>query len=292
MKTDPDVRPRSRSRKVVTFLAKLTLGVCLMFIGLLTACQSSLIYFPRPYEAGEVTTWSKGGGATLIDYRTEDGPQQAYLLSTTAKPEHLWFVCGGNGTVALEWSDWIRKHGPPGDAWLLVDMPGYGACGGSPSPRSIRRTVKAVVPAAAEALHWSPGEAQSRLRFFGHSLGCAICLEAAREYDIREGVLLSPFTSTMDMARAVTGLPLGWLVWHRFDNLARLREIEAKGRGRIFILHGQADEVIPVRMSRELAAAAPHTVQLIEVPGGHHNTLQEIAIPQIEKALKDARDAP
>lgn len=231
----------------------------------------------------------KKSGTQVIDYQTSDGKQQAFLLSRSPKPERLWVVCGGNGTVALDWSDWLREHGPKQDAWLLVDMPGYGACEGKPSPWTIRRSLKTLIPTVTRSLGWSAADAHERLRFFGHSLGGGVCLMAAQEFDIRKGVLLAPFTSTMDMSREVLGVPLGFLLWHRFDNEARLKEIEAKGGGRVYILHGHDDEVIPVRMSRQMAAELPMTVHFTEVPDAHHNTIQEIAIPEIVRALDSAR---
>ncbi len=259
-------------------------------LGLLAGCQSKLIYFPRPYGAGDVANWDAEPGTRVIDYTTAQGKQQAYLLSKTAKPEHLWLVCGGNGTLALEWSDWLREHGPEQDAWLLMDMPGYGGCAGKPSPGTIRNNLKAVVPAGMEALGWSLPADQKRLRFFGHSLGAAVCLEGAKEYDIRRGVLLAPFTSTMDMTEAMFNVNLGWLVWHRFDNRARLQEMAEKGGAGVFILHGADDEAIPVRMSRELAEKTPSVVRYTEIPGGRHNTLQDVAPDQIRAALQKARE--
>ncbi|BCU78802.1 alpha/beta hydrolase [Luteolibacter sp. LG18] len=278
-------------RFLLKLLKLISCGVLLLLLGL-TGCQSSFIYFPRPYPPTRVSHWSKESGNKILDYQTSDGPQQAYLIQRTPRPQHLWIVCGGNGTVALDWSDWLREHGPRDDAWLLVDMPGYGACAGSPSPRSIRRSLRAVVPTAMNSLGWSLPADQGKLRFFGHSLGNAVCLMAAKEYGIRRGVLMSPFTSTMDMTRVVTGVPLGFLLWHRYDNLARLREIEAAGSGKVVILHGAEDEVIPVSMGRTLATAAPNTAQFVEIPGGHHNDLSELAPETLEKALETAREAP
>lgn len=274
-------------------LLRLTLKSCLvgllLALALLTGCQSRLIYFPRPYGPSEVSDWRKEPGTKVIDYQTSEGNQQAFLLSQNPKPERLWVVCGGNGTVALDWSDWLREHGPKQDAWLLVDMPGYGACEGEPSPWTIRRSLKTLIPTVTGSLGWSASDAHERLRFFGHSLGGGVCLMAAQEFDIRKGVLLAPFTSTMDMSREVLGVPLGFLLWHRFDNEARLKEIDARGKGQVFILHGSADEVIPVRMSRQMASALPSTVHFTEIPNARHNTIQEIAIPEIESALEAAR---
>lgn len=258
----------------------------------LSGCQSKFIYFPRPYAANEVDRWAKRPTHQVIDYHTSDGPQKAYLLKWSPNPEHLWIVCGGNGTVALDWSDWISEHGSRADAWLLMDMPGYGANTGSPSPWSIRRSLKAVVPTAMESLHWSLPADRGKLRFFGHSLGSAVCLMAAKEYDIRQGVLMSPFTSTMDMTKEVIGVPIGFILWHRYDNVSRLREIEAAGSGRVVIVHGSDDEIIPVRMARELAAAVPTTVRAVEVRGGHHNDLSETAPEIVEEALKSTREGP
>jgi len=273
-------------RRISIFVLVPILGA----LALLTGCQSKLIYFPRPYGPDHVTRWDAESGTTVVKYSTTEGKQQAYLLSPVPRPERLWLVVGGNGTLALDWSDWLRENGPRQDAWLLIDIPGYGACEGKPSPAAIRRNLQAVVPAAMESLQWSLPADQPKLRFFGHSLGSAVALMAAEEYDVRRGVLLTPFTSSMDMTKAMFGVDLGFLVWHRFDNRARLRELERRGSAGVFILHGSDDEAIPVAMSRELAKEFPGVVRYTEIPGGRHNTLQDISPEAIRAAMEKARE--
>jgi len=259
----------------------------LALLGLITGCQSKLIYFPRPYGPGTTARWEQETRGKTIDFTTSQGKQRAFLQGDLKSPENLWIVCGGNGTVALDWSDWLKVHGPPHDAWLLVDFPGYGDCQGSPSPARIRENLKAAVPLACEKIGWPENPDPKRLRFFGHSLGGAACLLAASEFGIQRGVLIAPFTSTMDMSRKVTGLPIGFLVWHRFDNSSRLAELTARGPGRVVILHGTDDEVIPVSMSRTLAAEQKNIVTLREIPGGRHNTIQERNADDVANALKE-----
>jgi uncharacterized protein len=256
---------------------------------LLAGCQGNLIYFPRPYGQDHVTRWDSEPGTRVIDYTTSQGRQQAYLLSKTEKPERLWLVCGGNGTLALEWSDWLREHGPEQDAWLLVDIPGYGACCGTPRVGTIRNSLKGAVPAGMEALGWSLPADRNKLRFFGHSLGAAVSLMGAEEFDIRRGVILTPFTSSMDMTKAMFGVDLGFIVWHRFDNLEQLKKMERKGEAEVFVLHGSDDEAIPVEMSRKLAAEVPGVVRYTEIPAGRHNNLQDIAPETVRQALLEAR---
>jgi pimeloyl-ACP methyl ester carboxylesterase len=252
----------------VLVLLALIAGVPFAFIA---GCQSKLLYYPRPYAAGTTDEWRQKTAGRPVDFTTSQGRQRAFLQGNLKSPRNLWIVCGGNGTVALDWSDWLASHAPAEDAWLLVDFPGYGDCEGKPSPGHIRESLRAVVPLAAESVGLSAKPDASRLRFFGHSLGAAASLIAATEFEIRQGVLLSPFTSTMEMGRLVTGLPVGFLVTHRFDNEARLDEIIARGPARIVILHGTDDEVIPVEMSRKLARGREKTVSLIEVQGAYHN---------------------
>jgi pimeloyl-ACP methyl ester carboxylesterase len=287
------MNPSRPSRSfALRFLARLLAVAALLALvplGLFTSCQSKLIYFPRPYPDEVPAQWAAETKGKAIDYTTSQGAQRAWLLGNRKSPEHLWIVCGGNGTLALEWSPWLRAHAPGDDAWLLVDFPGYGDCKGSPSPGRIRESFNQVLPAATGELGWSLPADSNKLRFFGHSLGAAAVLIAASDHHIQQGVLLAPFTSTMDMAREVVGLPVGFLVWHRFDNRARLADLTARGPAKVIILHGTHDEVIPVAMGRELAAGQPGTATLREIRGGRHNDVQERAQPELTRALEEVR---
>jgi pimeloyl-ACP methyl ester carboxylesterase len=252
----------------------------------IAACQSKLIYYPRPYPPSTVEGWQKRSHGKPIDFTTSQGKQRAFLQGDLTSPRNLWIVCGGNGTVALDWSAWISMQAPSEDAWLLVDFPGYGSCEGSPSPGNIRESFRTVIPLAAESVGLTKSPDPSRLRVFGHSLGSAACLIAATEFDIRKGVLVSPFTSTMEMSRMLIGVPLGFLVTHRYDNTARLDELIARGPTRYTIVHGTADEIIPVQMARSLAQGRENSVQLIEIPSGLHNNIADAHPKSLVQALR------
>jgi pimeloyl-ACP methyl ester carboxylesterase len=94
----------------------------------------------------------------------------------------------------------------------------------------------------------------------------------------------------MDMASEMIGLPVGFLVIHRFNNEARLAELAARGPGEVIILHGSDDEVIPVSMSHKLAGERKDIVRFTEIPGGRHNTIQEQAADQVAAALREIAD--
>ncbi len=227
MKSEIKTRPAfwRWTRRIV----RLAMIVCFVPLILLVGCQSKLIYMPRPYGGDTVAIWQKVTGGRLIDYQTSQGKQRAFLQGNLKSPRNLWIVCGGNGTLALDWADWLETYAPKEDAWLLVDFPGYGDCKGDPGPGTIAENLKTAVPLAAKELGWPAVPDPRKMRIFGHSLGAAACLMAATEFKIQRGVLIAPFTSTMDMTRELIGVPLGFLVWHRFDNEATAQGASGKG---------------------------------------------------------------
>ena len=258
----------------------------------LVACQSKMIYLPRPYPGNPPMlpeSFLKAGGRE-IEIRTGEGRQVGWLrLPAGGKPERFWIVCGGNGTLALELAGHFPESDATRDAWLFFDYPGYGYCQGKPSPMTIGESLRAVVPAALAECGMTPEDLPERGIVLGHSLGAAVALMAADAFEIRRAVLISPFTSTPDMARKMLGLPVGWLVTHRFDNRAMLDCLVERG-GRAWIIHGKADRIIPVTMGRELAAAHPDKIRFFEIPNAGHNDIFQRADSEFHTATAEARN--
>jgi pimeloyl-ACP methyl ester carboxylesterase len=126
----------------------------------------------------------------------------------------------------------------------------------------------------------------------GHSLGAAAALMAAEDLNARRGVLISPFTSMTDMGRIVLGWPLCHLNLHRFDNRKTLRRVVTHPEARFVIFHGAEDEVIPVRMGRELAAAHPQAVTFHEIPAAHHNDILALMQARIGRSMVELAPPP
>lgn len=249
--------------------------------------QSKLIYHPKAYQV-ESETMLRAASGVRIHFQTSQGAQTAYYIPPRTPapglPPTLWLGVAGNASLALDWL-WFTAGWDARFAYLLVDYPGYGECAGKPTPERIRESGTAAVAALAQHLQTTQAELQPRLAVLGHSLGCAAALMAADDLDIRRGVLLSPFTTMTDMGRIVLGWPLCYLNRHRFDNRKTLGRVAARTGAQFEIFHGTEDEVIPLRMGRELAAAHPQTVKFHAVPGGHHNDLLALIAPEIGQAM-------
>jgi hypothetical protein len=258
----------------------------------LVGCQHKIIYFPRPYDPVVPRAFVSDGGQA-IEVKTGQGPQTAWLRLPKSLPaKRLWIVCAGNASLALEMRDVIEPNLARDDAVLYFDYPGYGACQGSANPARLRESLKAILPIAVKACGIPEGEIPDRVVVFGHSLGAAVGLIAAGEFGLKRAVLVSPFSSSMDMAEVMFGLPLGFIVTHRFDNRKAMAELAARG-GKAWIIHGQDDDIIPASMGSELAAIGKEAVRLLILPGAGHNDIFEVAPHAFSEAMREVvKDQP
>lgn len=270
---------RQRLIRGATLFAIVPIGVvCLS----LAACQGRLIYPAQRYAQ---VMWERiPPTCEALRYETGEGKQVSFYQHPRSggEPKRLWLVCGGNGSVALAWHDLLQTAPDAEAGFLLLDYPGYGFSEGSCTPGRILAASEAAVDALGTRLALPRAELDRRLGVFGHSLGAAAALQYAARHPVRRVVLAAPFTTMADMANRQFFWPLGWLVWHRFDNEARLDEVLARpDPPPVTILHGDLDSLIPSSMGRSLADAHPQAVTFRLVPGADHDDVAMDAIREL-----------
>ncbi len=255
-------------------------------VGLLVASvaawylQGYMIYHPRPYAPVVLAAFPPS--LVEIAYDTAQGPQHAFYLppygGPTNAPEALWVLFHGNASLALEWLVHLRPVPRTHTGFLFIDYPGYGKCAG----RSARDAIIASFEAALHTLQQRhpavrPAVEQS-LNVLGFSLGAAVALELATRHPTQHVVLLAPFTSMHDIASSIVVWPITALLRERFDNTHALKVL-AQGSvpPAVIIVHGDADEVVPVAMGRALAQTFPAMITYHELPGASHSILERAA---------------
>src|SRR5882724_1082666 len=183
--------------------------VVLMVPSFLFFRQHAMIYHPRPYDSRYGVKLPSNG--IEINYAVSAGKCSAfYIPSREVFPKRLWIAFCGNGSLALDWLANILVNYPVnGDAFLLVDYPGYGKNSGYATIDSTRATAEGAVSALACRLH--ADEAQPRLCVIGHSLGCAAALDFAAHHRVDQIVLAAPFTSLRDEAATIAGRQIAGL---------------------------------------------------------------------------------
>jgi pimeloyl-ACP methyl ester carboxylesterase len=124
------------------------------------------------------------------------------------------------------------------------------------------------------------------LNAIGHSWGTAVALDFATRHVVQRIVLISVFTTPREEAAVVVGGLLSHLLVENYDNRACLRELSPRpSPPRVFIFQGTEDNIIPIRMSRELAGSFPAIVSFQPVAGGDHISVIAKAAREILAAI-------
>ena len=289
---------RTLLRRVLRSALRIVVGVILLGVGALFLFQDRLLWHPRPYARGEIENFSRP--LEPLIFRTAEGSQTAFYAPPRGEgrplPSSLWVLFAGNGSLVLDWDDIVRdRTTDPGEAFLLIDYPGFGRCEGHASPVTIRANVAGAMDALAQrlgqvdraAMEHALSKDGRRLATMGQSMGTGVALEfAALHPAISRVILVSPYTSLRDASRGTVGWPLCWLVIGNFDNRARLDELARRSTPPpVVIFHGDSDTLVPQWMGRALAAAHPVFTRMISVPGADHNDTAYLARDEIRAAL-------
>ena len=208
-----------------------------------------------------------GGATALADpeairFRTSDGLvlRAVYRPARDGQPTIVFFH--GNGDTIAGSRVATQAFARAGYGLLLPEYRGYAGNPGSPSEDGLYKDGRA-------ALQWLMGHGVERpqIIIMGNSLGSGVATEMALEHRVAALVLVSGFTSMVDVVQThLPFVPAGLLVRDRFENARKLARIGCP----TLILHGDADTLIPAAQGAALAAASGHA-QLDILPGKGHD---------------------
>jgi pimeloyl-ACP methyl ester carboxylesterase len=145
-------------------------------------------------------------------------------------------------------------------------------------PRELNETSNGALAALAQDLFIPLAELRQDLRLVGHSFGCGAALFfAAASPEVKRVALLAPFVALKQAAWQRFGI-LSWIIpkTDTMDNAAWLAQLfQRSPRPAVLILHGTADNTLPISGSRELAAPYPEWVEFHALPDVGHFDLPD-----------------
>jgi pimeloyl-ACP methyl ester carboxylesterase len=231
------------------------------YLGLAFILQRSVL-FPRPAPPGRSP--AEGRPDVEVAWVGSDRAVEAWYLSpmsaVTAGPAPVLVFTHGNGELIDYWLDEFEIVRSWGLGVLLVEYPGYGRSGGSPSEDSITRTMADAYDYLVSRPDVDPG----RIVAYGRSVGGGAACALIRDRPVAALILESSFSSVRRMARR-HGL-FGPLVRDPFDNLSAVSEFE----GPVLVIHGRSDRLIPPEHGEALAERAP-SGELVLFDCGHND---------------------
>lgn len=246
--------------------------------GLAAAAQKRLVY---PAPAQVVEPHARGAELWRIPGRHGRTVYALYAPAPPGAPTIVHFH--GNGEQLSDQAPLVRAFSGAGLGACAVEYPGYGLSRkNTPDEHAIYEDAETALEHLALL-----GVPASSVVLEGQSLGTGVAVEMARRGYGSRLVLISPYTSLVDMARHIAPfLPVGRLVTERFDTAAKAPRIDLPA----LVIHGEDDEIIPVSMGRRVAKLLPHA-ELVIVAGGHHNDLFAVDGPDlIRRIVAFARD--
>jgi pimeloyl-ACP methyl ester carboxylesterase len=231
--------------------------------------------FPAPRDAIEPD--ARAGRLLRIESPSGRVVHAIYAPAPPDSPTIVHFH--GNGEALDHLVHLSMSFQAAGVGFFAVEYPGYGLSrDGQVSEASIYEDADAALVHLRDALN-VPKE---RIVIEGQSLGTGVAVEMAQRGHGSRLVLISPFTSMVDMVRRlVPVLPASLVVRDRFDSASKVPALSLPA----LVVHGSLDELIPLAMGRRLAAGLPNC-RLIVLEKAHHNDVWSAA-PSLPRRIAD-----
>ena len=243
---------------------KLAGCVVLGFPVLIYFLQERLIFFPQPLTADPLKA-NTGAAIEEVSLVTAERVKlHGWLVhaaaTRTAAPILIYF--GGNA----EEVSWLAASAGRYAGWslLLLNYRGYGASEGKPGEA-------ALFADALQIYDYAAGRARGgRVAVMGRSLGSGVAVYLAAQRPVAAVILVSPYDSVESVAKTIYPyLPIGLMLKHRFDSIARAPGIRAP----LLCLVASDDRVIPRPHSERLYAAWSGPRQWREIAPADHDSL-------------------
>lgn len=249
-------------RRMITETVLILLGGYLVLCAAVWLLQDQLV-FPG---AGRSAPLPAAPRVEVEWLSRPSGERFRIARASTAEPKGVLLSFVGNGedlSAGIVHAVDLRRYGL--ESWVS-EYPGYGESEGRPGVHSILE----VAVAAAETVAARARELDLPFFVCGSSLGSFSAVHVATRFEVQGLLLRAPPTSIRSAGRTrFPWLPVGLLLRHGFDNLAKAPEVRCK----VLVLHGELDTVVPPGMGRELCEAFPGPARFLLCPGHGHNDL-------------------
>ena len=213
----------------------------------------------------------KGYQAEEIKYFADNGQKlPAWYTKPAADDGKIILFFHGNSHNI---ESFYHKLQPRAQAGYGVFLPEFRGFGGQPG-KITEANLTADALKAVDYLH-KLGYSNDRIVLYGMSLGSNLAVHTAAALGQQQpfaGLILEvPFDSLYNVAAGHVWfpLPLSWLIHDRYDNLAKIAEVNTS----LLVMAAQNDTLVPVSHARRLYAHAAEPREMIVYYDAGHNDL-------------------
>lgn len=242
----------------------------LAYVGLLVVLwlmQERLLFFPRPLPEGVQRVLGKEMRDVVeLELTSADGTRLHGWLrhNADARPAPLVLYFGGNAEEVSGQIFDAERYAPYSVA--TVNYRGFGRSEGKPSEQALFTDALEIFDLLAARDDVDP----DRIVVVGRSLGSGVAVHVGSQRPVAGVVLVSPYDSVRSVAQSLYPFaPIGWLLRHHFDSLARAPSMTAP----TLVLAARADATIPSKHSKRLFDALPGAKQWVILDGVGHGDI-------------------
>ncbi|MEX2271082.1 MAG: alpha/beta hydrolase [Vicinamibacterales bacterium] len=249
-----------------------------VLLALIWAGQRRLMYFPF----GNVPSPREVHLERVeqVAFETDDGlTLDGWFLPASHQP--AWFTVivfngnAGNRAYRAPLASALQAHNI---AVLLFDYRGFGGNPGTPTEAGLTRDAQS----ARAYLRTRTDVDQSRVVYFGESLGTALAVTLAAADPPAAVILRSPFASMAEVGQLhYPMLPVRWLLRDRHAAIDAIGRVTSP----VLVIAGERDSIVPLAQSRRLFDAVSSEKELIVVRGADHNDYALLAGPQMIEGI-------
>ncbi len=218
--------------------------------------------------------------AAAIKFQEINIPFEGGLINglkfSAAEPKGAILFFHGNFGDVSGWGAYGADFAALGYDFYIFDYPGYGK-----SDSKISSQQQLFASADAMSRYVLAQHSSKKLAMIGYSIGSGIAAQQAAKWDAARLILLAPYFSFERLAHEKIPFVPKFLIRYKIPTAEFLQA--ARGT-QITLIHGAADELIPVHHSYDLAGSLKEGDLFYEIPDARHNGL--LVMPRIWEILK------
>ena len=199
------------------------------------------------------------------------------LKFSAVEPKGAILFFHGNFGDVSGWGAYGADFAALGYDFYIFDYPGYGKSDGKISSQQ-----QLFASADAMSRYVLAQHPPRKLAMIGYSIGSGIAAQQAAKWDAARLILLAPYFSFERLAHEKIPFVPKFLIRYKIPTAEFLQA--ARGT-QITLIHGAADELIPVQHCRDLAGSLKEGDLFYEIQDARHNGL--LAMPGIWEILKE-----
>ncbi|MFC1644801.1 alpha/beta hydrolase [Patescibacteria group bacterium] len=236
---------------LILVLVYVGFGVVLFF------SQKSIIYYPDSQDFESCPGFEDSEKLNLNGTR-------AYFKKSS---DRLVVFYHGNAGSACDRAFLKDRFEKDGLSYLFVEYAGYSGDSKKPSSDLLIQDVENIV-------EFIGGQDFKEVFVGGGSIGSSLAIYHSKLARVDKMLLVTPFYSVKDMAKKLYGVyPISLMLTDNYDSNEWIKETKA---GKIKIIHGEEDEIIPISQSRKLyEEILVENKEYVSIKDAHHNDIYD-----------------